>query len=154
MPLWKPNQKPKEVIIPPEMDGFHQICETSDQEAVICTATLRGNLSIVKRLTEAGLDTEIAGDNGLTALSVACREGHHDIVIYLVEQGASVETCDNDGRTALFHACDRGNLEIVEYLLRQGAKREQADKEDASHLAAALGGAMIGHSTRGASCDE
>eukprot|EP00227_Mantoniella_beaufortii_P017628 CAMPEP_0197586658 /NCGR_PEP_ID=MMETSP1326-20131121/8558_1 /TAXON_ID=1155430 /ORGANISM="Genus nov. species nov., Strain RCC2288" /LENGTH=223 /DNA_ID=CAMNT_0043151307 /DNA_START=47 /DNA_END=718 /DNA_ORIENTATION=- len=93
-----------------------EACEGGDADAL---AGLIGNLSV-------GLDEK--GEEGDTALHLACLYGHHACVARLLSEGASPFVQDSDGGTPLHDATAGGYVEIVRALLA---------------AAAALGGAVL-----------
>ena len=75
-------------------------------------AGLIGNLSV-------GLDAK--GEEGDTALHLACLYGHQTCVERLLIQGASPNVRDSDGSTPLHDASAGGHLEIVRLVLAAAA---------------------------------
>ena len=52
-------------------------------------AASRGNLDLVKSIHGRGIDINAEGEDGKTALMLACEKGHEEIVEYLIEQDAN-----------------------------------------------------------------
>ena len=120
-------------------------------DTALAVAALRGHLTIVKRLLEAGADqpgpgwtalqyaafaghTEVVrllltkkpdldkrAPNRQTALMLAARHGHRDVVKLLIEADADMDLTDADGQSAMSLARQSGNTEIADYLKGQGA---------------------------------
>lgn len=88
---------------------------------ILLDAARDGNLNMVKRFIEKGVNIETTDDNGWTALQIASRQGHLDIVKYLVNKGANVNREDNFSWSPLTEAAWNNHVEIVKYLVDYGA---------------------------------
>ena len=64
-------------------------------------AASRGNLDLVKSIHGRGIDINAEGEDGKTALMLACEKGHEEIVEYLIVQGADMTMQTDWGYTAL-----------------------------------------------------
>jgi len=84
-------------------------------------AAEKGNLELIKKLVEQGVDVHARDD---AALRWAAESGHLDVVKYLVEQGANVHAGDD---LALRWAAGNGHLDVVKYLVEQGANVHAGD---------------------------
>lgn len=83
-------------------------------------AASRGNLEIVKKLVELGLDfNTLGGIYGGGALNEAASEGHFDVVRYLLSCGADLDISEPE-RNPLFGAISNGSPEIAELLIESG----------------------------------
>ena len=101
-------------------------------------AAKAGNVKIIKRLVESGVDVNEKDDNNTTVLHYAARFGSLEMVKYLVEHGAAVTTEHKQGQsTVLYSACDKGNDLVVDYLLQHGAIQDIDDDEPHSPLSIA-----------------
>ncbi len=87
-----------------------------------------GNLRVVKRFVELGLDIESFSSNGTTPLVAAAKNGRLEIVEFLLELGADVNSPDRDYQTPLMAAASKGQAKVVKILLKWGAKIELRDK--------------------------
>ncbi|OLQ03376.1 Kinase D-interacting substrate of 220 kDa [Symbiodinium microadriaticum] len=76
-----------------------------------------GNVETLRLLLEAGVDTDIVGDRGCTALILASSQGHTEIARLLLAAEADMRKVDRYGWTALVHASEEGHLETVRELL-------------------------------------
>jgi ankyrin repeat protein len=85
-----------------------------------------GDLNKLKYLVEFGANLETAGDNGVTPLAIAAREGWLENVEFLVENGANIEAPNVRGFTPLDYAVAQGRLEVVKYLIQRGANLDRA----------------------------
>lgn len=89
-----------------------------------------GNLAELTRLMdEHGLQVDEQGDDGDTALHLACLYGHLAIVQECVRRGANVMACDEDGSTPLHDASAGGYYDIAKLLLERGAQVDVADSD-------------------------
>lgn len=68
-----------------------------------------------------GADLGIEDEQGLVALSWACRNGHAEIARYLLASGADPNTRDRNGWTPLLYAALQGHLHAIKALLESGA---------------------------------
>ena len=82
-----------------------------------------GDIGRVSELLDSGIDPNIKGDYGETALIWASRKGRIDIVELLLERGADPNIQNRDGETALTIASRRylSYIDIVKSLLERGA---------------------------------
>ena len=101
-----------------------------------------GFKKIVDYLLKIGSDpNQIYNDNGLTALSLACKLGYVDIAQQLIKYKANVngaELVDVDYKiTPILMAIESNNLQLVELLLKNGADPNITDenKNSAKELA-------------------
>lgn len=79
-------------------------------------ACFSGDLSVVKRLVQQGVDVNIVlNDRGETPLFVAAGKGHSALFTYLIKQGATIHTLG-----LLHEACWGGNVGIVRFLIENG----------------------------------
>ncbi len=88
---------------------------TSDE---FLEAVEMGRINKVQQYINSGGDLNIRGDNGITALMIACDRGHIEIVKLLIAAGADVNAKDDEGFTA-FCLADK---EIQKLLKAAGAK--------------------------------
>ncbi|KAF3314507.1 hypothetical protein TWF173_004590 [Orbilia oligospora] len=79
-------------------------------------AALKGHLSIVKALIEAGADLEASNNYGYTPL-VTSAQHYYGAVEFLLEWGAYIETKNKCDKTLLFMAAQKGKAEIIGLLI-------------------------------------
>ncbi|MBN1949017.1 MAG: ankyrin repeat domain-containing protein [Candidatus Cloacimonetes bacterium] len=84
-------------------------------------AALKGNLEMVRFLSEQGADL-LRGDNeNSCALHNAAAQNHFEVVRFLVEQGVDINIQDDNDTTPMIFAVVHDNPEMISYLLEQGA---------------------------------
>jgi ankyrin repeat protein len=97
-----------------------------DEETWTCAAFLQaatvGNLFIIEASLGAGMNVNIVGDDGSTALHCATRAGQNSAVQYLLEHGADREAKNDVQRSPLHEALLSRSWETVDLLFRDGAK--------------------------------
>jgi len=82
----------------------------------------KGDAKSIPGLLMKGADLNMRhGEDGQTALHMACKEGHLDIVKALVTRGGFPNFQDNHGQTPLHVSASLGNVPIVTYLLEREA---------------------------------
>jgi hypothetical protein len=84
-------------------------------------AAQRGDFHAVHKLVEAGVDLDVRGPMGYTALHWSGIRGHWRIVTELVAAGASVNVVGSDGGTPLHWTCHHDRPDAVRLLLDAGA---------------------------------
>ncbi len=87
---------------------------TSDE---FLEAAESGSIDKVQKYINSGGDLNIRGNNGITALMIACDREHIEIVKLLIAAGADLNAKDDDGFTALMIA----DKEIGKLLKAAGA---------------------------------
>jgi HEAT repeat protein len=107
-------------------------------------AAQEGNTQKLVALLSEGVDVDMSGPNGETALMLAAGNGRTDSVRALLSAGAAVEAQAEGGLTALMVASAMGDVEIIRMLLDSGADARRRAANGAGPLfAAALGGPHI-----------
>lgn len=98
-----------------------------------------GDLKSVQLMLEAGMDPNVAGAHGETALRYAAASGKTGIVNALLEAGAEADIEDTDGFTPLRYAAYNGHRDIVEALLAKGAHVQGGSGDGWTPEAVAMG---------------
>lgn len=96
----------------------------ANQEQDLIGAAYQGQLHVVKRLIDGGVNIEARDENGYTALLWAAYNGNAALLNYLVASGAYIDAVSNDGYTALMLASSLGRTGTVKLLLSKGANRD------------------------------
>jgi ankyrin repeat protein len=91
---------------------------------------LTGEADLVKLFLIAGMSTETADKNGITALMWGAGRGHAEIVRLLLEHGAKVNSQTAKGKTPLMSAAYYGKAETLKILIDHGADRNLKDSEN------------------------
>ena len=86
--------------------------------------------ALTESLGKLNVELETKGEDGDTALHLACLYGHTDCVKLILEKGAKVDIKDGDGGLPLHDACAGGYLEIVEMLVEKAPETVHAKDED------------------------
>ena len=90
----------------------------------IHTATVMGNLEVIRQHIKAGTDLNLKEPaGGSTPLITAAVFGKTKIALALIEAGADLDLKNNDGSTALHSAAFFCRTEIVKALLEKGADK-------------------------------
>ena len=125
------------------------------------TASLAGDLTVMKLLLKHNADPNIPTFAGTTALMAAAGvnwvvdqtydEGQPallDAVKLCVELGMDINAVNSMGLTALHGAANRGSDDIIRYLVQQGAKIDAKDAEGRTPLTWAEGVFLATHPAR------
>ena len=89
--------------------------------AELALAAKKGDLEVVRKLLDQGVDIEAAGEEmGSTALNAACFWGHLDIVRLLLARGANIEARNKCGLTPLISAALTERPDFVQLLVDKG----------------------------------
>lgn len=99
----------------------------------------RGNLKMLKLLTQFGCNINIKNDNGLNAMHLATQGNQVSIMVYLKELHNYSYFCLDNGNSSPVHwAAYSGCLEAFDFLVAQGANINAQDKDGFTplHLAA------------------
>jgi hypothetical protein len=95
--------------------------EKSELECLI-EAVYDGNLAVVERLIQGGIDVNAVDPRGNFPLLAAAEQGHVLIVRALLAAGANVnQRDDSPGFTPLMRAASYGHIEVVVMLIDTGA---------------------------------
>lgn len=82
----------------------------------LINAAMNANLNEVARLLREGVDPNVLGSQGETALHCAALIGHAAIAQELLAAGARTDTLDKNGRNAMQLAREYGRVGVVEVL--------------------------------------
>jgi len=84
-------------------------------------AVVRGSISIVHKLIDAGVDPNYRFPDGQSAIMVAAIRDNVDLVTLLLEHGGDINFRDNAGITPLMIAAANGHTAVVRLLLEKRA---------------------------------
>jgi hypothetical protein len=94
-------------LLPTGIDEAPRKTSSEHGGKVLFTAVSRGDLSLVKRLLDMGIDVNTV-ENGSTSLIEASRLGYSDLVQLLLLSGANPDVRGPDGKNALEVALQNG----------------------------------------------
>lgn len=105
---------------------------TDDESVEFTDAIGKGNMKIVKKYVEGGVDVNV-GYFGWTPIIMAGAKGQFEAVKYFAEHGANLDYEHPMTKwTAFMHAAYDGNEKIVKYLAEKGADINRKSKGDVS----------------------
>ena len=90
-------------------------------------AIIEGNVGMVRRLVESGMDLEARNSACRTPLQVAAAADSAVMVNMLIESGADIFSRDNGGRKSLHIAAEAGNADVVALLIEAGIDPDASD---------------------------
>ena len=116
-----------------------------DGQSALMLAFWGNTLDVVKLLVEAGADTKLKADGGLTMLDSACSKkpegilidrAQLDVIQYLLSLGAEINEEEIDGETALHYlAKNRKDVsDVLKYMLSKGADINHTTKKGITPL--------------------
>ncbi|MDD5456102.1 MAG: ankyrin repeat domain-containing protein [Candidatus Margulisbacteria bacterium] len=107
---------------------MEMVCAGADTEALnddeytlLMTYVNEGDLDMVKKLLEVGVDLNTPGKKGQTALFRAFYENKWEIFKELINEGADLEAKDTESHTVLWLAVQDLNIRYTKELLASGA---------------------------------
>lgn len=105
---------------------------TDDQSVEFTDAIGKGDMKVVKKYMESGVDVN-AGYFAWTPIIMAAAKGQFEAVKYFAEHGANLDYVHPMTKwTAFMHAAYDGNEKIVKYLAEKGADINKKGKGDVS----------------------
>lgn len=128
----KPHIKEKDLKNPADM----KLTFAEEDYTYLHYASWYRSPTICKALLHRKADVNVAGKDGHTPLSLACRSNHprDQIINILLKSGARVNTMDKYKNTPLHYAAFNGNTKAVEELIRRGADIDAKNVEGATAL--------------------
>ena len=116
----KQVKKEEKPIKPPKPKGNYAPSPTAQKWPVLAEAIEKGNVDVVKKLIEEGINVNI-GRNGITPLMLAASKGQTELAEIFLQAGVNINATDDDGSTALHKAAvDQAGTAIIELLIHSG----------------------------------
>jgi len=126
-----------------ERDGaYEDACddEIDPRMSLVLAAAEEGDVSALAELFEETSLVNAVGEDGDTALHIACLYGQKAVVDECLQRGAIVQATDEDGSTPLHDASAGGFADIVARLLAEGAQIDAVDSDGDTPLHHACNG--------------
>jgi hypothetical protein len=98
----------------------------SSLEDVIHEVVLAGDIDLIRRVLESGVNVNATDYYGRTPLMIVIENNRVDVVDLLIEYGANVNMADNNGHTPLMYAIF-SNVDVVGTLIANGANVNARD---------------------------
>ncbi|XP_046558661.1 ankyrin repeat domain-containing protein 50-like [Haliotis rubra] len=103
-------------LLVPKQCHIHKACRGGNN--ILHTSCALGHVDIVKCiLTQGRIHIDSFGQNQMTPVMFAAKNGQRDTFDLLVNRGCDTSQLDEDGNTVLHMACIGGNIDIVEDIL-------------------------------------
>lgn len=120
-----PAQKEVARDSPKKLQGLPALSEKAKRQlqyelnAHFLYASIKGDLTEVRRLLEMGADVNAKNSSGINALMDCALCGHKELAKFLLEKGIERNARDMDGHTALVYSLC-GHPEMRDFLLENG----------------------------------
>jgi ankyrin repeat protein len=116
----KQIKKEEKPVKPSKPKGSYAPSPTAQKWPALVEAIENGNVDVVKRLIEEGVNVNLSR-NGVTPLMLAASKGHAEIAEVVLQAGVNINAKDDDGWTALHKAAfDQAGTAIIELLMQSG----------------------------------
>ncbi|MDA7508984.1 leucine-rich repeat protein [Akkermansiaceae bacterium] len=96
----------------------------TEKDKAFWNSAKKGDLKAIQSLLSEGVNVDIYGDYGCTALFWAAKHNHKEVVQFLLEKDAYIDAGAGMGGAPLHIAAYEGHSEIVELLISEGANAE------------------------------
>ena len=113
---------------------YSKVHSTLMKEYELLQSIMEGDTEKAKSLIENGVALDRTGQDGNTALHLACRMGRESIVSCLYKHGAEIDARNHQQWTPLVVSIFYGQPEIAEYLIHMGANVHLEDSAGNSPL--------------------
>jgi ankyrin repeat protein len=80
------------------------------------TGAITGNLELVKKSLDAGINPDTKNEGGITPLMITINQGHDKLVKILLERGADIHQENSEGISPIYIAAQIGYLKIFQDL--------------------------------------
>lgn len=101
-------------------------------------AVLHRRTNEFTNMLSSGMDINISGNGGITALIISVQARYNPQIRFFVENGANIDQPDEEGNTPLYYAVGNNNREIVLYLLQNKANPNLRNNKNRTPLSYAI----------------
>ncbi|RWS23761.1 hypothetical protein B4U80_02997 [Leptotrombidium deliense] len=108
------------------------------KNALLLYVSKIGELSVVKRLIDEGVDINTKDKDGNSAIHLATEANHVEVLKFLLQNDADINVVNDDGNSALHVAILSLSLECVELLLEEQIKVNRFNNQKKSELMCAM----------------
>jgi ankyrin repeat protein len=92
-----------------------------DGKSFLHSAAMNNNISLIKKLTTAGMDINKSDRDGNTPLNLAVSENYDTLARNIIALGADVNIANDEGCAPLFYAARNNNLSLINFLCNDSA---------------------------------
>jgi len=118
------------------IDGVAINTQDANGATALMEASKANHISTLKKLMEAGAETDLVDSSQKTAFMWATEKGNNEIV-ELLAPVANIDMKGKGGWTSLYQAAFHGNLDMVKLLISRGADTKEANDDGWAPLHAA-----------------
>jgi hypothetical protein len=114
------QQQAQRRVAPPPVRQAATKASAPDAEDLFEAASY-GNVNLITRLLQQGININTANSERETALHMAAANGRYSAVIYLLNHGANIHARTTKNWTPIHHAARFRKANIANYLMKKGA---------------------------------
>ncbi|MHB1458026.1 MAG: Imm53 family immunity protein [Armatimonadota bacterium] len=100
------------------------VCVEDNQRRMPLHAAIEigSGIDVVRLLLDAGADSNVIDDKGISPLYLTCEQGYTDIAGLLIEVGADIDQRDHEGISPVEIAINTRHVDIAEFLIKKGCE--------------------------------
>ncbi|STX52093.1 ankyrin 3 [Legionella busanensis] len=102
--------------------------QSKDNVTLALIAAQFGHSTVITTLAEAGVNLNLAKENGETPVFVAAQNGKSDVITALAQAGANLDLARADGMPPIFIATKCGCTAVIKALAKGGANLDKMTK--------------------------